>query len=101
MTEFGPRLYDTATRQPEPLPGGDVGLYVCGVTPYADAHVGHAMSLIVYDVLGREVAVLVDHNEAAGAHEVNFEASHLPSGLYVVRLRAAGRQFSQAVLLAK
>ncbi|MEX2228296.1 MAG: cysteine--tRNA ligase [Dehalococcoidia bacterium] len=34
-------------------PDGHVGIYVCGVTPYDVAHVGHAMSLIVYDVLVR------------------------------------------------
>jgi cysteinyl-tRNA synthetase len=34
--------------------GGDpIGVYVCGVTPYDNAHVGHAMSLMVYDVLIR------------------------------------------------
>ena len=37
----------------EPLEPGTVGLYVCGVTPYAQAHVGHAMSAIVYDVFVR------------------------------------------------
>ena len=37
----------------EPLVPGAVGLYVCGVTPYAAAHVGHAMSAIVYDVFVR------------------------------------------------
>jgi cysteinyl-tRNA synthetase len=36
-----------------PVRPGHVGLYVCGVTPYDAAHVGHAMSLIVYDVLVR------------------------------------------------
>ena len=40
----------------------------------------------IYDVLGREVAVLVDRQQAAGAYEVTFEASGLPSGLYFYRL---------------
>ena len=30
-----------------------IGIYVCGVTPYDSAHVGHAMSLMVYDVFIR------------------------------------------------
>ena len=35
-------------------PGGDeVKMYVCGVTPYADAHIGHAMSYIIFDVIRR------------------------------------------------
>ena len=33
--------------------GDPIGVYVCGVTPYDSAHVGHAMSLMVYDVLIR------------------------------------------------
>ena len=33
--------------------GNPIGVYVCGVTPYDSAHVGHAMSLMVYDVLIR------------------------------------------------
>jgi len=49
------RLHDTlsgATRE-LPEPPGAVGIYVCGVTPYSESHIGHAMSAIVYDVLVR------------------------------------------------
>ncbi len=44
--------------------------------------------LAVYDVLGREVAVLADGPAEAGAHEATFDASALPSGVYLVRLEA-------------
>jgi cysteinyl-tRNA synthetase len=49
------RITDTRTQQKQEVaPGGDeVLLYVCGVTPYAEAHIGHAMSYIVFDVLRR------------------------------------------------
>jgi len=49
------RLSDTLTSQKlEFRPSGDVvKVYVCGVTPYAPAHVGHAMSYIYFDVLRR------------------------------------------------
>ena len=49
------RLYDTLTReQRELLPTSDkVKMYVCGITPYAPSHVGHAMSYIIFDVLRR------------------------------------------------
>ena len=46
--------------------------------------------LAVYDVLGREVVVLVDGPVPTGAHEAVFEASGLASGLYLVRLSAEG-----------
>ena len=49
------KLTDTLTgRKREFAPSGDeVRIYVCGVTPYSPAHVGHAMSYIVFDVLHR------------------------------------------------
>ena len=50
------RLQNTLTGAAEdlvPVTPGRIGLYVCGVTPYDSAHVGHAMSLMVYDVLVR------------------------------------------------
>ena len=49
------KLSDTLTgekRDFEPA-GDEVRIYVCGVTPYSSAHVGHAMSYIVFDVLHR------------------------------------------------
>jgi cysteinyl-tRNA synthetase len=33
--------------------GNEVKMYVCGVTPYDDAHIGHAMSYIIFDVIRR------------------------------------------------
>jgi hypothetical protein len=47
--------------------------------------------LAVYDVRGREVALLLDGRLDAGPHEAVFDASALPSGVYVYRLRAGGR----------
>jgi hypothetical protein len=42
--------------------------------------------LAVYDLLGREVAVLVDEQKAPGSYETRFDGSHLSSGMYVYRL---------------
>ncbi len=47
--------------------------------------------LVVYDVLGREVARLVDGPLEAGRHEARFEAEALASGTYLVRLTTEGR----------
>jgi hypothetical protein len=49
-----------------------------------------SVRLSVLDVLGREVAVLVDGALAAGAHDVAFEARGLAGGTYVWRLDAGG-----------
>ena len=50
------RIYNTLTRQKEPfapLIPGQVGMYVCGVTPYDVSHIGHARSALVFDVIAR------------------------------------------------
>ena len=49
------KLYNTMTRRAEEFtPSGDeVKVYVCGITPYDHAHLGHAMSYIIFDVLRR------------------------------------------------
>ncbi len=45
-------------------------------------------SLRVYDMLGREVATLVNEQKEAGSYEVIFNASHLASGIYFYKLTA-------------
>ena len=45
--------------------------------------------LTVYDLLGREVAVLVDEMQLTGLHQTQFDAATLPSGMYVYRLESA------------
>ncbi len=50
------RLYNTRTRSVEPfvpLREGPVRVYVCGLTPSAEAHLGHARSFVFFDVLRR------------------------------------------------
>jgi hypothetical protein len=43
----------------------------------------------VFDVLGREIATLVNEVKAAGRHQVLFDAANLPSGTYFYRLQTA------------
>ncbi len=50
------RIYNTNTRTVEafePQQPGKVGLYVCGMTVYADCHVGHARAMVTFDVFTR------------------------------------------------
>lgn len=59
------------------------------------------VSLIVYDVSGREVARLFDGWYSAGVHKATFGASGLPSGVYFARLTAGDLQQTQKLMLMK
>lgn len=61
----------------------------------------HQVRLSVYDLLGREVAVLVNGMQAAGAYSVTFDASTLASGVYVYTLRAGDRVVTKKMILMK
>jgi len=62
---------------------------------------GSMVSMRVYNVLGAEVAALVDGWRAPGMHSVRFDASALPSGMYFYRLRTAEQQRTKPLLLVK
>jgi len=57
--------------------------------------------LAIFDILGREVAVLVDGAMPAGSHSVTFDASGLASGVYLVRLEADGMVRTRSISLIK
>ena len=65
------RLYNTLTRKKEDfqtLEPGLVKMYVCGVTVYNDAHVGHAMSALVFDIIRR----YLEYKKYTVKHVMNF-----------------------------
>ena len=60
-----------------------------------------AVRLSVFDVLGREVVVLVEGVQAPGWHEVAWVAAGLSSGLYVARLEAGATVRTRSVMLTR
>ena len=57
--------------------------------------------LNVYDILGREVAVLVNRNMVSGDHSVVFDGGNLQSGFYLYRLKAGKFTQTKKMLLVK
>ncbi len=49
----------------------------------------HLITLKVYDILGNEVATLVNENKSAGNYEVKFNARNLSSGVYIYRIQTS------------
>ena len=59
------------------------------------------VKLAVYDLLGREVAVLVDGEQLPGSYSVRFNARGLSSGTYVYRVRVGEHVASRKMILAR
>jgi hypothetical protein len=59
------------------------------------------VQLAVYDLLGREIAVLVNEITPAGRHQTVFNGQHLSSGIYVYRLQSGGQLLTGKMLLMK
>jgi hypothetical protein len=57
--------------------------------------------LRVYDMLGREIKALLDREQEAGVHNVNFNGSGLSSGVYLYRLSAGNLIAQKSMLLLK
>src|SRR5437867_12469789 len=54
-----PHVYNALSQSMEPLPSqGNVGIYVCGITPYDAMHLGHAFTYTFFDVLVRYLRFL-------------------------------------------
>jgi hypothetical protein len=62
---------------------------------------GGYVILKVYDLVGREVATLVDQPKTPGEHTVNWDASHLTSGVYFYRLESDGTVLTKKLLLIR
>jgi hypothetical protein len=60
-----------------------------------------AVTLKVYDVLGNEVANLVNTTQEAGQHNIRFDASGLSSGLYIYTLNTGNFTSSRKMMLLK
>jgi hypothetical protein len=57
--------------------------------------------LSVYDILGREVSVLINERRDAGVHEVKFEGSGLSSGVYFYRLTVGSYTQTRKLVLVR
>jgi hypothetical protein len=59
------------------------------------------VTLQVYDVLGRQVATLVDRKQQAGSYTVTFDGNQLSSGVYFYRLKTENASKVRKMLLVK
>jgi len=55
----------------------------------------------IYDVLGREIAILVNEEKPAGTYEIKFNASNIPAGVYFYQLKAGDFIETKKMVLMK
>jgi len=89
------RPAEAALQEPYPNPARGQATLEYGVPKQTDVIVK------VYDVLGREVATLVDDKKRAGTYRASLDASRLSSGTYFVRMRAGRFQETRRVAVVK
>ena len=100
------RLYNTRTRKIEafqPRREGRVSIYVCGLTPSAQAHLGHARSFLFFDILRRYLAFSgyhvtyvqnvtdIDDRSIAAAHRLGVSWREIVAGYYAEFKRSMQR----------
>ena len=59
------------------------------------------VTLKIYDLLGRDVETLINKEMAAGYHDVTFDASSFPSGVYIYKLTTGNFTETKKMILVK
>jgi hypothetical protein len=59
------------------------------------------VTLKVFDILGKEVATLVNEQKAPGSYEVTFDGTNLTSGMYVYELKTNNFVQNRKMMLVK
>jgi hypothetical protein len=69
--------------------------------PQDARRVKQKVTLKIYDLLGREVATLVNEEKPAGEYEVNLDGTGLPSGVYFYQLKTSGFSQTKKMILIR
>jgi hypothetical protein len=92
-SEVLPEEYSLSQNYPNPFNPGTIISYQIPESGF--------VSLVVFDVLGNEVAMLVNENKQPGSYEVTFDAVNLPSGVYFYTLKSNKFVNTKKMLLIK
>ena len=90
---FSPTKFKLFQNYPNPFNPGTKIQYSLGSRQF--------VSIKVYDVLGNEIATLVNEEKSAGEYEVNFNASNLSTGIYFYKLQTGNYSMIKKMVLLK
>ena len=104
QSETKPSDFKLFNNYPNPFgadPSGNPTTTISYVVPSVETRHALSLQLIVYDVLGREVATLVNKSQPPGNYSVQFNAENLPGGIYFYTLRAGNFVKTKKMILLK
>jgi len=93
LEEGKPDKFELAQNFPNPFNPSTMISYQLPINGY--------VTLKIYDLLGQEIATLVNEQKSAGKYEVKFDASDLASGVYIYRIQAGEFNASKKLILLK
>jgi hypothetical protein len=96
-----PTEYSLYQNYPNPFNPSTVIKYSIPVIANGDAYQLQNVSLKIYDILGREVATLINQRQKAGNYEVTFKASNFTSGIYFYKLQSGSFIESKKMIYLK
>ena len=95
-----PTGFELGQNYPNPFNGGTRINYTVGGVRDQGSGIS-VVRLAAYDLLGREVAVLVNERKPAGMYQVTFDATGLASGVYICHMSAGSYVQSRTMLLVR
>ncbi len=96
-----PAEFSLSQNYPNPFNPVTTIKYSIPESPLSGGVRGGLVTLKIYDILGREVATLVNKQQSAGNYEVKFDASNLASGIYLYKLQAGEFSSVKKLILMK
>ncbi len=97
---YQPNIFHSHQNYPNPFNPSTSIQYAISSLPIGQAG-RQFVSLKIYDVLGNEVATLVNEEKSAGTYEVEFDGAGLPSGIYFYQLSAGNFVETKKMILLK
>lgn len=101
-------IYEFSLHQnyPNPFNPSTTIKFTVGTPPRPSPYQGEGereglVLLRIYDILGREIKTLLNKQMQPGTHEVTFDASNLPSGVYFYRLTSGNNSQTKKMLLMR
>jgi hypothetical protein len=99
ISQTGPNQFQLYQNYPNPF--NPVTRIKFDISPLSSIGEGLGVRLVIYDLLGREVAVLVNQALPPGTYEVTWDGTNYPSGVYFYQLKTQGSVETKKMVLLK